>query len=127
MTSDEDNNSSESNTSLVYEVTANELLEFSELEPEDDDESKGTAPKGRGRADVDRCPKIFDCAMDITVWTDCDSFEPDVCVFDHNNKGIKNDFPCPKVSPEMDYFCTFFNQDMCQFICDETNDLSQFM
>ena len=64
----------------VYEPTADKLLQFLKLEPADDDDEEGeTVPaprlRGRGRgsrgvtgrADVPRCRRRIDCAIDLIM------------------------------------------------------------
>ena len=134
--SEEEDNFSNGDNSDIYEPTVGELIFLPEpkSEGEGDDDIGEDVPHGESEDDTQRRgrkrersgprgspPQGISCIMDTMVWTECDIFQPKVPVCDRNSGGITHDFPCSDKSREVDYFCAFFDEEMCQFICDETN------
>ena len=77
---------------IVYEPTPDKLLQ------------RGV----RGSAHVARRKRRTNWAMDMMMWTVCDSFKHNVPVFDCSNGDITGEFKCYGNSPDIDYFCVVF-------------------
>lgn len=117
---------------LLFDVDDDDLSSMSSYGDGWDSESAWESRGGSGESEQsilsmsdsdgdDENDDISDATLHTFVWTDGKDFEPDIHDFDNRESGMTNEWPHDENAGEIDYFESYFDDNIMGCIVNETN------
>ena len=102
--------------------------------PDSDDEDPSTDDDTDDDDDEASRPRFYDGPresesedeFEVFQWSKGDTYLPYIPEFEDPTAGIQPEFPCSENSDPVDFFMAFFDEELMQLVCDETNKFEQY-
>ena len=132
--SDSVTSDSDSDISAISELSVQDIADRSDSSDNEDDDSSSVGSEvdaelqaaSSGNLDNDDGGNVQGATLDTFVWDEND-FIPNQHIFDPRQSGASNQWDVPEDAPELQYFEKFLDDDILDFIVQETNRYHEYL